>query len=192
MTYKLHTTLWRPSTPQFFHDIRWSQVVCNGPAFTCGHNSPITAGFPPAKTASTNTWTSPMSPADVKSSRVLPKTHAAVLSKEWKCSDWTHLGIWTKKRTKFKYSCLSPGRCWHVLFFASRSVFPRRAAMTTAWKHQRGFPANSFSRVPFSYQYCWGYGTVHSPPWSFTPCAFGSQTYLSDGAFMSHICNNQS
>lgn len=134
MTYKSHTTSWRPSTPQFFHDIPWSQVFCNGPAFTCGHNSPITAGFPPAKTASTKTWTSPMSPADVKSSRLLPKTHAAVLS-----SDWTHLGIWTK-RTKFKYSLSFTGPVLTCSFLWFTFSFPTKSCYDKSMKRPKRLP----------------------------------------------------
>ena len=174
MTYKLHTTSWRPSTPQYFHDIPWSQVFCNGPAFTCGHNSPITAGFPPAKTASTNTWTSPMSPADVKSSRLLPKTHAAVLSKERECSDWTHLGIWSK-RTKFKYSLT----CYFLWFTFS---FPEK---TISMKTPKRLPCKFLFKSPFSCQYCWGYSTVHSAPWSLP---VGSQTIL----VTAHSCHMSS
>ena len=81
--------------------------------------------------------------------------------------------------------CLSPGRCWHVLFFGLRSVFPWRAAMTRAWKDQRGFPANSFS-VLLRLQYCALRSVViHS-------LCFWLSNYLSDGTFMSHVFNNQS
>lgn len=149
MTYEWHTTSWRPSTPEFFHDIPWSPSVLQwsppSPVATTlqslqdFHLRRQPAPRPGPRQCRRRTW-SPLGCCQKRMRPSLAKSGSVPIERIW---------AFEPRGQHSNTRCLSPGRCWHVLFFSLRSVFPRKAGMTTAWKDQRGVPANSFSRVLF-------------------------------------------